>query len=432
MSNIIVGLDIGTTFIRVAIGELFSDDRLKIIAVSKVPSKGVTDGVILNTSVVEAAIKEAIEEAELMAGVDVSEVFASIGGNQVSSLNSTGQIAIDPSGRNRETVITDNAKKRAIDASKSIVLPYGKRYLHTIPREYIVNGSQSYKNKDIGELIGATGVRLEVKAHLVMANLTACKKIDDCISHLGLVNKTPTLKTLAASIATLHEEEMELGSILIDLGGGTTDVMVIYDGAPIYTTSIPFGGKDVTSDISKVKGISFAAAEEIKLKYGTAWFYESDVDEEIPIATSSGRPPEESSKSEICTIIQSRLAEIFDMVKQNVRKHSGLTSLNGCIVLTGGGALMDGVVQLCQSVWRTSAVRRGESPDLGSLESNNDAKLDYRQADFATAVGLVVANKAIFESKGARHSKIEDKSGKGGGLLKEALHKLKEGFDNCF
>lgn len=418
MSGIIVGLDIGSAFIRVAIGELDFDNNIRIIGVAKSPSKGVNNGVIINSSAVEACVKEALGAAEQMAGVDVSYVYVSIGGSQVSSINSSGQIGIDPSSRNRRMDVGENAKKRAIDAAEAINYPLEKQKLHTIPREWIVDGI-SYKNEHIKDLIGTEGVRLEVKVHIVMASITACKKIDDTIMHLGYQRSGRTLKTLAAAVATLPREDMELGSILIDLGGGTTDVMVIYDSAPVYTVSIPVGGWYVTNDIAQVKGIPFDVAEDIKIKYGCCWIDESEEDETVTIPGVGSRPPEETSRFELCQIIQSRMDEIFSMIKDSVRKHSGLTSLNGSIVLTGGGALMYGIVELAQSVWHTSAVRKGEAPNLGDLDCGPLGRNAYRQPDFATAVGLVLANKSGAEAEKPSkksNSRHEDKKDVFGGL----------------
>ncbi|MBP5695025.1 MAG: cell division protein FtsA [Treponema sp.] len=424
MSGIIVGLDIGSSFIRVAIGELDLDNNIKIIGAAKAPSKGVNNGVIINSSAVEACVKEALDSAEQMAGVDVSHVYVSIGGSQVSTLNSSGQVGIDPSSspnrKNRITNVGEDAKKRAIKAAEAINIPWEKQFIHTIPREWIVDGI-SYKNGHIKDLIGTEGVRLEVKVHIVMATITALKKIDDTIMHLGYQRSGRTLKTLAAAVATLPREDMELGSILIDLGGGTTDVMVIYDSAPVYTVSLPVGGWYVTNDIAQVKGIPFDVAEDIKIKYGCCWIDESEEDETVTIPGVGSRPPEETSRFELCQIIQSRMDEIFSMIKDSVKKHSGLTSLNGSIVLTGGGALMYGIVELAQSAWHTTAVRKGEAPNLGELDCGPLGKNVYRQPDFATAVGLVLANKngaVVEKQKPAKKgsSKHEEKKDVLGGL----------------
>jgi len=422
LSGIIVGLDIGSTFIRVAIGELDFDNNIKIIGASKSPAKGVNKGVIINSSAVESCVKEAMDSAEQMAGVDVVYVYVSIGGSQVSGVNSSGQIGIDPSSRNRITAVGENAKRKAIEAAEAISYPLEKKIIHTIPQEWIVDGI-SYKNEHVKDLIGTEGVRLEVKVHIVMATITAMKKIDDTIMHLGYQRSGHTLKTLAAAIATLPREDMELGSILIDLGGGTTDVMVIYDSAPVYTLSLPVGGWYVTNDIAQVKGIPFDVAEDIKLKYGCCWIDESEEDETVTMPGVGSRPPEETSRFELCQIIQSRMDEIFSMIKDNVRKHSGLTSLNGSIVLTGGGALMDGVVELAQSAWHTTAVRRGEAPNLGDLDCGPLGQNAYRQPDFATAVGLVLANKnSVVTARPTKklNSRHEDKKDVLGGIKSSA------------
>jgi cell division protein FtsA len=404
LSGIIVGLDIGTSYIRVVIGEVNAENNVEIIGVAKKPSQGLRNGVIVNIDAAMTSIKETIEAAEQIAGVEVSAVYTAIGGAQAESLNSKGQIGVDQSGRGRSLEINENAKNRAIEAAKAVVIPLDKKLIHVIPQEYIIDGLTGYKNP-----VGMMGVRLEVQVHIVTASITAYSNIQQCIGRAGyLLNGVIMLKTLAASCATVHDDEMDLGSILIDLGGGTTDVMVLNKGAPVFTTSIPVGGNLVTNDIAIVKGISNSTAERIKLESGCCWNTGSEADEEVIIPGVGGRPPEQTTRYELCQIIQPRMDEIFSMVKREVVRRANLTKLSGSIVLTGGGALMPGVVELAQSVFGTTAVRIGESADLGGVDKS------YRNADFATVVGLVVANKDKTEenhgrAKNAKHDENAEK-----------------------
>ena len=392
MSGIIVGLDIGTNNIRVVIGETDADNKIEIIGVAKKPSQGLRNGVIVNIDAAMTAIKETVEAAELTAGIEVSSVFTAIGGAQVESLNSKGQIGVDQSGKGRSLEIPESAKKRAIEAAKAVVIPLDKKLLHVIPQDYIVDGVAGFKNP-----VGIMGVRLEVQVHIVTASITAFANIQQCIGRAGYVIDGVMLKTLAAAYATVHDDEMELGSILIDLGGGTTDVMVLNKSAPVFTASIPVGGNLVTNDIAIVKGISNSAAEKIKLESGCCWATGSEADEEVIIPGVGGRPPEQTTRYELCQIIEPRMDEILSMVRREVVRKANLTKLSGSIVLTGGGALMPGIVELAQSVFGTTAVRIGESADLGGLDAS------YRTADYATAVGLVMANKDRVESDGGKH-----------------------------
>ena len=407
MSGIIVGLDIGTNNIRAVIGETNADNKIEIIGVAKRPSQGLRNGVIVNIDAAMAAIKDTIEAAEQIAGVEVTSVFTAIGGAQVESLNSSGQIGIDQSGRGRSLEIPESAKSRAIDAAKAVVIPLDKKLLHVIPQDYIIDGVEGYKNP-----VGMMGVRLEVKVHIVTASVTAFSNIQQCIGRAGYFLNGVTLKTLAAAYATVHDDEMELGSILIDLGGGTTDVMVLNKSAPMFTASIPVGGNLVTNDIAIVKGIPTSAAEKIKLESGTCWITDSEAEEEVIIPGVGGRPPEQTTRYELCQIIQPRMDEILTMVKREVIRKSNITKLSGNIVLTGGGALMPGIVELAQNVFGTIAVRIGESADFGGVDTS------YREPDFATVVGLVMVNKGSDDAdKGKRKNKHKEEdagSGKTG------------------
>ena len=360
VSSFIVGLDIGTSFIRTVIGEMDEDKKLEVIGFAKRPSQGLRNGVIVNIDAAMEAIKETVEEAEQSAGVEVTSVYTGIGGSQVESINSKGQIGVDQSGKNRPLEIAKSAKDRAIEAAKAFPIPLDKKLIHVIPQEYIIDGISGYKNP-----IGMMGVRLEVCVHLVTASVTALSNISQCITRAGYERKFTMLKTLAASYACVHEDEMDLGSILIDLGGGTTDVIVLNKGAPVFTVSIPVGGNMVTNDIAVVKGISNATAEKIKVENGCCWILGNEKEEEVIIPGVGGRAPEQTTRYELCEIIQPRMEEILTMAKKEVVHRSNLTKLSGSIVLTGGGSLMPGIVELTQSVWNTSSVRVGLSPDLG-------------------------------------------------------------------
>ncbi len=381
MSRIIVGLDIGTCFIRTVIASVDHNGKIEVIGASKKPSQGLRNGVIVNIDATVKAMQETIEEAEQMAGTIVTHVYTAIGGSQVESLDSKGQIGIDPKGRNRPIQIDQNAKNRAFESAQAILIPLDRRLLHIIPQSYIVDG-QEYPDP-----IGIQGVRLEVKTHLVTASTTALGNIKTSVERAGYEPSRITLKTLAAANATIHDDEMDLGSILIDLGGGTTDVMVLNKGAPVFTASIPTGGNKVTSDIATVLGVPVPIAEKLKLENGTCWLYGGEENEEIIIPPIGGLPPEQTNKEVLYEIISARMEEILTAVKKEVVRRANLKRLDGSIVLTGGGAMMPGILELTQSIWNTTAVRIGYSADFGGV---NDF---YREADFATATGLVITNK---------------------------------------
>ena len=416
MSSIVVGLDIGTTFIKTVIGELDENNNISIIGFAKKPSQGLRNGVIVNIDAAVNAIKEAVDAAEQVAGVDVDTVYTAIGGAQVESLNSEGTVVVDSSSKHRTLEITEEVKQNALEASQAVNLPMDKEKLHCIPQEYIVDDLPGSKDP-----IGTMGKKLRVKVHIILASSTTCTNLQQCVQRSGYFLGGIWSKTLVSSLSTIHDDEMELGSILIDLGGGTTDVMVVNKGAPIFMASVPVGGNLVTNDIAIVKGIPVSAAEKIKVENGCCWITGNEVSEDVIIPGVGGRPPEETTQYELCQIIQPRIDEIFTMVKSEIVHHANITQLNGSIVLTGGGAKMNGIVQLAQSVWGTTSVRIGEVADLGGLDKS------YRNPDFATAVGLVSANK---DEEIVRHGKKKaGADGKKSGNFADGLKKL---WNNLF
>ncbi len=410
----IVGLDIGTCNIRVVIAQINAENEIEIIGVSKNPSKGLRDGIIVNIEDAKNSIKDAIVEAEIKAGVDeVTGVYVSIGGSQVTSVPVGGMAGTNTKGHVVE--ITPKDKDNALQSALAVRLPMDEKRLHLIPQEYIVDGVE-YPNP-----IGINGVRLEVKALLVKVSSAAFKNVQDCIMRAGYSLQGMALKTLASAYAVLRKDERDMGSILIDFGGGSTDVLVLNKDAPVFTTSIPYGGNIVTKDIEAVMGVPFNIAEDLKIKYGTCYMNEEEEDEEVIVPSVGGLPPESKTRSFLCEIIRTRMEEILMSARKEVVKKSGQKILNGAIVLTGGGSLMPGIETLTQVVWNTSAVRIGSSADFGGAY---DA---YRNADFATAVGLVVAsNKNDSFSSGAHKKDIKkDDPDAGNSWFKRLLKKIK-------
>ncbi len=378
MNRFVVGLDLGTNFVRVVIGEVSEEGVLEIIGTAKRPSSGLRNGVIVNRENTMECIKGVIEEAEQNAGYEVVSCVTAIGGSQIESLNSTGLVAISSHGRG-EREITKSDVDRVLENATAIQIPMDRKILHLIPQNYIVDGQSDYKNP-----VNIIGVRLEAEVHIVTASKTSVQNLMACVERSGYQLDNVMLKTLACTSAVMCDEERELGSILIDLGGSTTDVLVIINDAPVLTVSIPVGGNLVTNDIAIVKGVSPVTAENLKIECGCCWIPMIDNDDEIIIPGVGGRNPEVTSKSELCQIIQPRMEEIFSMVRDEVIQRSNLTQLSGNIILTGGGAMMEGAVELAQEIFKTSAVRIGIPSDFGGLQE------EYRRADFATAIGLVL------------------------------------------
>ncbi|GMO61332.1 MAG: cell division protein FtsA [Treponemataceae bacterium] len=388
LSDIIVGLDVGTSFIRAIIGELSEQDAdlehplppiLQISGVGKAVSTGLRKGGIVNIEATTRSITEAVEAAEMVSGCEVDSCLIAIGGAQVDGLNSKGLVAI-PEKSNGTREVTRQDIERVIEAAKAVVIPMDRSILHVIPQTYVVDGQ-----KDIKDPIDMICVRLEVETHIITSSITSMQNLQRCVNRAGYNLGGVTLKTLAAVQAVMTNEEMELGSILIDLGGGTTDVLVVMNGAPICTTSIPIGGSYVTSDIAIVKGISGESAEKIKLSSGCAWLGFLEEYEEVIIPGIGGRPPEAITRAELCNIIQPRMTEILTMVRKEVTRLSQVESLSGNIVLVGGGALMSGIVELTQEVFNTNSVRIGY-PGAGAGMIHEE----FRTPEYATGVGLIL------------------------------------------
>lgn len=412
--RIIVGLDIGTSVIRVAIGELDVDNSLHIVATSAHPSAGLRNGVIVNIEDAKDAIKEAIEAAETKAGVLVNWVIASIGGSQIESQNLRGVVPVRNNGKGGTSAVTREDIDKVIEIATTINTPVDREKVHLIPQDFIVDGVDH-----ISDPINRLGFKLEAKVHVITASKTIIQNTKTCLGRAGYLLKGVMLKTLAETQSVCHEDELELGSILIDLGAGTTDVLVLINGAPVSTASVQVGGNLVTNDIAVVNGIPVAAAEKIKIEYGSCWpeGIPPEADKDVILPGVGGRAPALTMKSEIAKIVLARMTQIFTLVKQAIRKNTSDTvkELAGNIILTGGGAKMEGVVKLAQEVFRTSSVRLGVPESLGGIEE------EYRTPEFATAIGLVAANKGLVnQHDGRRRAR---KSASGGGENKENIFK---------
>ena len=306
----IVGLDIGTSVIRVAIGEVDEGGNLHVIATSSKKSAGLRNGVIVNIEDAKDVIKEAIEAAEQEAGIIASSVIASIGGSQIESENSRGVVPIRPNGKNNTSAVTPEDVSKVIDIATAINYPADREKIHVIPQNYLVDGVGG-----ISDPVNRLGFKLEAEVHIVTASKNVIQNIRSCMNRAGYGLDGVMLKTLAEVQAVCHEDEMELGSIIIDLGAGTTDVIVLLGGAPISTASVQVGGNFVTNDIAIVTGIPVAAAEKIKIESGSCWLPGIESDDDVILPGVGGRAPEVIGKSDLCQIIQARMEQIFTMVK---------------------------------------------------------------------------------------------------------------------
>ena len=418
----IVGLDIGTSTIRVAIGEIDSETgALQIAGTACRKSAGLRNGVIVNIEDAKNAIKEAIDAAEQNAGTSVESVITAIGGSQIESMNSKGTVPVSSNGKSTKEISRTDVE-RVIECATAVKVPDDKEKLHVIPQNYIVDGVGG-----ITDPIHRMGTRLEAEVHIVTAAKTIIQNLRSTVSRADYILDGVMLKTLAQTQSVCHQDELDLGSILIDFGAGTTDVLILLNGAPIATASVPVGGNLVTNDIALVTGISVAAAEKIKIESGCCWLpaITPENDTEVILPGVGGRAPEVIMRSQLCKIIQARVEQIFLMVRSAIQKNTNdsVKQLSGNIILTGGGAMMEGIIELAQNTFRTSSVRLGIPENLGGIEE------DYRRPDFATVIGLVVANKSLAQGKDTRkkskvHSAKKAKAKAGDSVLKRIFKSL--------
>lgn len=372
-SNLIVGLDIGTTKICAIVAEVMEDGGLDIIGVGTSPSKGLRKGVVINIDVTVDSIKRALEEAELMAGLDVYSAFVGIAGGHIKGINSRGVIAV--SGKSRE--ITQKEIDRVIDAAKAVALPVDREVIHVLPQEFIVDGQGGIK-----EPLGMNGVRLESEVHIVTGAVTSAQNIIKCCNRAGLEVQDIVLQQLASSLSTVTPDEKELGVVLVDIGGGTSDIAVFVDGSIWHTAVLAVGGDHITNDIAIGLRTPIHEAEEIKKKHGCALRSLIEREENIEVGGMGGRRSRTISRQMLCEIVHPRLEEIFSLVDQEVRRAGFEDVAVAGMVVTGGSSILAGVPELAEEILKIP-VRRGVPSGVAGLVDVVASPI------YATGVGLV-------------------------------------------
>ncbi|CAG1066364.1 Cell division protein FtsA [uncultured bacterium] len=369
--NIIVGLDIGTTKICAIVGEK-TRDGVEIIGIGTHPSKGLRKGVVVNIESTVESIKKAVEEAELMAGCEINKVYCGIAGGHIKAFNSHGVIAI----KNRE--ITQADIDRVIEAAQAVVIPPDREVIHVIPQEYIVDDQEG-----IQEPLGMIGIRLEVKVHIVTAAVTSAQNIVKCANKAGLDVSDIALQQIASSEAVLNPDEKEIGVVLVDIGGGTTDIALYHGGTIKYTTVISLGGNQVTGDISVGLRTTANEAEKLKREYGCAMTAMVSRDDTLEVQSVGGHKPRSVSRYMLCEIVEPRIEEIFQLVKREIVKSGYESFISSGVVLTGGTAAMDGITELAEQVF-SLPVRRGLPIGITGLVDVVKSPM------YSTGVGLVL------------------------------------------
>ena len=369
--RIMVGLDIGTSKVVAIVAELGLEGEIDIIGIGSHPSKGLKKGVVVNIETTVDSIQRAIEEAELMAGCQIEQVYAGIAGSHIRGLNSHGIVAI----RDKEVFQADI--DRVIDAAQAVAIPADQKVLHVLPQEYVIDDQEGVK-----EPLGMSGVRLEAKVHLITCAVNAHQNIEKCIRKCGLEVEDIILEQLASGDAVLTEDEKDLGVCLVDIGGGTTDIAIFSEGAIRHTAVIPIAGDQVTNDIAMALRTPTPNAEEIKIKYACALGSLAQENETIKIPSVGDRSDRDLSRQALAEVVEPRYEELFSLVQAELRR-SGFEDLVAAgIVLTGGTSKIEGAIELAEEIFHMPV-------SLGKPKSVAGLSDIVRNPIYSTAVGLL-------------------------------------------
>ena len=371
-----VGLDIGTTKISCIIAEMKESDAagLSIVGIGNAPSEGLRRGVVVDLDKTVGSIERAVDEAERMAGVSVKAVTAGIAGDHIRSINSRGVIAVS----RRDNEISAADVERVVEAAKAIAIPMDREIIHVIPQEFIVDDQDG-----ISDPVGMSGVRLEAEVHIITGAVTSAKNICRAIQRAGLKVHDLVLEPLASSHAVLGRDERDLGVVLLDIGGGTTDVAVFFEGTIRHTAIIPCGGANVTNDLAIGLRTPIDKAEAVKIQHGCALAALVSAGDAVSVSGVGGRGDREISRHVLASMIEPRMEEIFALANKEVKKNHFAELLGGGVVLTGGTSLLPGVVELAEQVFEMP-VRLGAPGGLGGLSEH------VADPRFSTGVGLVL------------------------------------------
>jgi len=389
--NVLAGLDIGSTKVSLVIGVINAGSglptssgmsaksanatpelKIDIVGLGTTPNTGLRQGVVVNVEATIEAIAKAREEAELMSGHKIEEVYVAVGGNHVKSFDSRGMVAI----RNKEVKAEDI--ERVIEAAKAVAVPADREVLHVLPREFKLDDQAG-----IFDPTGMTGVRLEANVHIITVGKTALQNIVKCAEKAGLKVRALVLQQLASSLAVLSEDEKKLGAAVVDLGGGTTDIITYVAGSVAHTATVPVGGQHFTQDIAMGLRTPQASAEKVKRKHGCAIADLVDETETIEVEGVGGRKPRALLRRDLCEVIEPRAEETLGLVWHEIRKSGLVNQIGSGIVLCGGGCQLEGLLEMGEFI-SDIPVRRGIPESIGGLTDV------VRSAEHATVVGLLI------------------------------------------
>src|SRR6478752_1261775 len=403
--KLVVGLDIGTSKIAAIVAEIKPEGGFEIIGMGNCPAKGLKKGVVTNIETTVNAIQRALEEAELMADCKIREVYTGIAGSHIKSFNSQGMVAI------KDKEVGQMDIDRVIETAKAVQIPNDQQILHILNQEFIIDGQE-----DVREPLGMSGVRLEVKVHIVTGAVSAAQNIIKCVRRCGIEVKDLILQPLASSRAVLSEDEKDLGVCLVDIGGGTTDIAVFTHGAIRHTAVVPIAGDQITNDIAMALRTPTADAEAIKIRHGVALRQLADPNQMLEVPGIGERGMRSLSRQTLAEVIEPRVEELYSLVQQALRDSGFEELLSSGIVLTGGSAVMQGMVELGEEIFHMP-VRIGVPRYAGGLADV------VRAPRYATAVGLLLEGVAQ-----VHHGKLSRQSGS----VRAVLGRMREWFQRNF
>ncbi len=373
MERTIVGIDVGTTKVCTLIGEVDEADNICILGVGVAPSQGLNKGMVVNVEEAAKSIADSLEKAERVSGYTIEAAYLGLAGKHISSMNSRGVVAV---GRG-ERAITEDDVARAIEAAQAIAVPHSREIVHVIPRSYTLDGQEG-----VPDPVGLMGFRLEVEAHIVTGAVPSIRNLVQCVENSGVMVNELVLQPLASAEAVLLPEEREIGVVLVDVGGGTTDVAVFADGSICHTVVLPVGGNNLTNDIAVGLCTPFAVAEQLKLKYGHALPEMIDPAEMIDVTAFGEAQVQSIPRLQLVQILEARAEEVFALVQEEIKRSGYEGLLPAGLVLTGGAVELPGFKELGREMLKMP-VRIGHARNIGGLV---DA---VSSPAYATAVGLL-------------------------------------------
>ncbi len=383
----VVGLDIGTSKIACVVGEVRESGAVDIVGIGEAPSRGIRRGIVVNLDATAEAVRNAVEQAELMAGVSVEAATVGLAGGHIRTFNSRGVVAVT----GRDHTVSREDVSRVLEAARAVSIPEDREIVHVLPQEYAVDEQPGIANP-----VGLTGSRLEANVHIVTGASTQIQNLVTCVNRAGVEVRDMVLETLATAEAVLTRDEKELGVALVDIGGGTTDLAVFERGSLWHSSVVPVGGGHFTNDLAVGLRAPIPEAERLKRQYGCCLASMIEEDEAIEVPTVGGRKPRLLSRQVMAEILQPRAEELFAILQGEIERAGFERALNAGVVLTGGGCLLPGMTDVAEQVFELP-VRQGQVTGVGGLTEPASGP------EYAVAIGL-----ALY---GARHRESQHRAG---------------------